>query len=266
MSVPATQQDLVFYAGRARTELREWHVEHVQSATPTVIVEFRNTGERLSAKSVRVDCSNDNLETFARCPKMDVEAGSDVGAPLRIRIPEVPFGKAQAARNWIRVTVSTEAGQTTSCTLPVTGSSTASVQLGKSDFEDGLYHLQCADGGTMPAHENHRECRRNAEPTGRVPDCYLYFAVDNNFAYAGSAKRIELGVTYLDVPDGTLELQYDAVGAGADHVYRSGGAAPFTGSSRWRTHTFEINEPTSPTARILEPTSDCTLEKTNKLT
>jgi len=154
----------------------------------------------------------------------------------------VPFGRAQAARNWIRVKVSTEAGHPTICTLPVIGLPTAFVQLGENNFEDGLHHLQGADGGTTPATRNNRECRRNADPSGKIADRYLYFAVDNIVAYAGNVRRFDLSVTYLDLPDGTLELQYDATGAGLGNVYRPGGKITFTGSGEWRTHTFEIDD------------------------
>jgi len=124
----------------------------------------------------------------------------------------------------------------------VIGSPTAFVQLGEHNFEDGLYHLQCADGGTTPATRNNRECRRNADRTGKIADRYLYFAVDNTVAYAGDVKCFDLSVTYLDLPDGMLELQYDATGAGLGNAYRSGGKITFTGSGEWRTHTFEIND------------------------
>ncbi len=242
LSIPAAQHDLVFYAGGGRTELREWHVEHAQTASPTVAFEFRNRSESLAPKSVRAEYSSDALETFVRCPKVLVEGGDQIGAPLRVQIPNLPFGKAQAARNWIQVTVSTASGRPTTCTFPVAGSDTAFVQLGESNFEDGLHHLQCADGGTTPAYENNRDCRRNAEPVGKVADRFLYFAVDDSIAYAGNAKRLHIRVTYLDVPDGTLELQYDAVGTGTDQIYRSNGTAPFTGSGEWRTYTFDIND------------------------
>lgn len=242
LPVPAEKQDMVFFAGRLRTEIRGFHIAGGDTASPTVEVELRNVGERLAKGSVRAEFSKDSLESFSVCKEVSIIGKNEPGEPLKVTIAKIPFDKPRAAGNWLRISVATESGRRAVCTIPVVGLNRAVVELGESTIGDGLMHVQNADGRTLPAVAAGRSCRRNAETSGRSPDRYFYFSVDNAFTYAGEDKHFELKVTYLDTPDGVLELQYDSQGEGLANIYHSAGAAPFSGTNRWITHTFRIDD------------------------
>jgi hypothetical protein len=242
LTVPVEKQDVVLYVGRPRTEMRVNHIEAPETSAPTVQLEVRNIGERLIKQSLRAEHSTDCLESFRPCQDVSVDGGDGSRAPLRITIAAIPFGEPRASRNWVRVAVPTESGRWARCTVPVVGSKRAWTELGEGDVGDGLYHVQNNDGCTVPAFEEGRACRRNVDPSGRTPDRYLYFSVDNTFAYAGEPKDFLITVTYLDVPDGLLELHYDAEGEGLENAYRPGGVVKFTGTNEWVQQTFTVHD------------------------
>jgi len=243
LTVPATRQDLVFYAGRPRTEIGQTGIIGTDTSAPTIELELRNVGQNLDTESIRAEFSSDGLESFSPCRVGPVVGKNESSESLKVTVANVPFGQARAASNWLRIAVATESGRKATATFPIVGSDRAWVELAKRNSGDGLHHIQNNDGRTtMATTIAGRACRRNADPSGRTPDRYFYFAVDNVFAYDGTPASFALKVTYLDVPDGTLELQYDARGDGVPRIYCPGGTAPLGETNQWRTHTFQIDE------------------------
>ncbi len=241
LSVPAGNQDVVLYVGRPRTELKGFYTQNVTTPSPTVQLTARNVGEKLAKDSVHAEYSTDGCESFRLWDRVVIEEHAG-GSELAVMLSNIPFGEARAARNWIRIAVATVSGRRATCTMPMVGTDAAWVELGKQNVGDGLYHVQNNDGRTVSALEAGCPCRRNADPSETVPDRYMYFSVDNAFAFGGGPNDYLLGVTYLDSPDGFLELQYDAEGKDLRSIYRSGGVVHFGGTNTWLQHTFALHD------------------------
>ncbi len=111
----------------------------------------------------------------------------------------------------------------------------ASVDLGATDLTASLSRVQQADGDTIVETVGGRECRGN---TTLGTDRYLYFNVNNAFAYQLANGDVTVEVEYYDNADSTvLGLQYD--GASANYTTHPLPTTT-TGSNTWRTVRFEI--------------------------
>lgn len=242
LTIPPVPQDLVLYVGRPRTEIKLLGATAANIPSPTVELELRNFGESLAVESIHAEFSNDGLESFRPCKVEPITNSNTRGQPLKVTVRNVPFGQWRAARNWLRITAATPSGRQATATFAIVGSDTTWVDLGEQDVADGLQHVQNNDGRTIGATAAGHACRRNFDPSGRTPDNFFYFAVDNVFAYAGTSNQFQIKVTYLDVSDGTLKFEYDAQGEGLPNIYHPGGSAPFTGTGQWRTHTFNVDD------------------------
>ncbi len=242
LTIPKTTQDLVFYAGRPRTEMKVVRIRDEKTPSPTIELQVHNVGEKLLKNSVRAEFCRDALESFSVCPEVLVQGREEAGERLKITIKDIPFGEPGVTRNWVRISVATESGRRVCGAFVVIGREEPVITLGESDVRDGLIHVQNQDGRTIPATMSGRSCRRNADPENKIADRYFYFSVDNAFAFAGSPNRFLIRITYLDVPGGVLSLQYDARGQGTSNIYRAGGDAQFDGTGRWRTHTFQVDD------------------------
>jgi autotransporter-associated beta strand protein len=139
--------------------------------------------------------------------------------------------------------------RTNTGTLPTVASLTnrsnigaeASVDLGTTDVTASLSRVPQADGNTTVETAGGRECRGNTTP---ATDRYLYFNVDNAFAFQLVTGDVTIEVEYFDSFYGTaggttLGLHYD--GAGATYTTHSQPITT-TGSNTWRTVRFEITD------------------------
>jgi hypothetical protein len=81
-------------------------------------------------------------------------------------------------------------------------------------------------------------------PNPAGPACYLYFAVDDSFAFGGGAP-LRVRVEYLDEGRAPFGLQYDSADASALHgvAYKNAGTVTRTGSGSWKGATFDLPDP-----------------------
>jgi hypothetical protein len=114
------------------------------------------------------------------------------------------------------------------------------VNLSTTDIEEGVNLVTVGDGNTTPATVNGRAARRNTNAAGG--DYYIYFNVDDEFAFEGSLPLIAIDVDYYDLGTGTLTLQYDSFGDGLDHFYRSAGSVTLGDNDTWKQHTFYLED------------------------
>jgi autotransporter-associated beta strand protein len=111
----------------------------------------------------------------------------------------------------------------------------AFVDFGMTDINTALSRVQQADGNTTVETVGGKECRGNTTP---ATDRYLYFDVNNTFAYQLLNGDVTIEVEYYDNSGSTvLGLQYDGAGASYNNH-----PLPITttGSNTWRTVRFEI--------------------------
>lgn len=72
---------------------------------------------------------------------------------------------------------------------------------------------------------------------------YLYFAVDDTFAFDLTGESMELSVTYRDAGCASFGVEYDNVDPNAsvrDGAFRAGGGVQLTGSGEWKTAKFVL--------------------------
>lgn len=116
---------------------------------------------------------------------------------------------------------------------------TVSVDLGTTDVINGLRRPspEPADGDTIAVTQGGRNCRRNSVP-GEATDKYIYFRIDDTFAFAGSRPTVTVQVTYYDNATGFIRVEYD----GASGAYTNGAQVQMTGTNTWKTATWQIND------------------------
>jgi autotransporter-associated beta strand protein len=117
----------------------------------------------------------------------------------------------------------------------------ASIDLGATDLTTALTRVSnSGDGGTLVETAGGKECRGNAAPT--TTHRYLYFSVNNGFAFQPANGDVTIEVEYYDSFYGSgagtvLGLQYDgAPGGYTTHPQ----PVTTTDSDTWRTVRFEI--------------------------
>ena len=73
---------------------------------------------------------------------------------------------------------------------------------------------------------------------------YLYFNVDDAFAYGLLGKPVVLRITYRDAGGSSLAVEYDStVNEGPfGGAFRPAGRAAVTGTGRWKTAEFRLPE------------------------
>lgn len=114
---------------------------------------------------------------------------------------------------------------------------TVSINLSTSDITDGVSLVTVGDGNTTPETKASRACRRNSDATGG--DYYMYFNVDDAFAFEGNRPVIAIDVDYYDLGSGTLTLQYDSIG---DGFYKNGGSVTLGNKDTWNQYTFYLED------------------------
>ena len=112
-----------------------------------------------------------------------------------------------------------------------------SVNLSDTDIEDGINLVTVGDGNTTPDTKASRRSRRNTDATGG--DYYMYFNVDDEFAFEGDRPVVSVDIDYYDLGTATLTLQYDSIG---DGVYKSAGSFTLEGIDTWKQHTFFLDD------------------------
>ncbi|WP_424317047.1 autotransporter-associated beta strand repeat-containing protein [Haloferula sp.] len=111
----------------------------------------------------------------------------------------------------------------------------ASIDLGATNLVSSLSQIEQGDGDTIVETVGGRECRGNEVPAN---DRYMYFNVDNTFAYQLVNGDVTIEVEYFDSADNTrLALQYDSASAAFTTHPQS---ITTTNSGTWRTVRFEI--------------------------
>ncbi|WP_428938108.1 GH39 family glycosyl hydrolase [Fontivita pretiosa] len=112
-----------------------------------------------------------------------------------------------------------------------------SVNLSTTDITDGLRRVEVADGHTTADTRAGRRCRRNSDPAGG--DYYIYFDVNDSFAFEGGRPVVIIDVDYYDLGTGTLTLQYDSIDGGA---YKVAGSVTLGNKDTWKQATFYIDD------------------------
>jgi Glycosyl hydrolase catalytic core len=114
---------------------------------------------------------------------------------------------------------------------------TVSVNLSTTDIVAGVNLVTVGDGNTTPDTKASRACRRNTNAAGG--DYYMYFNVDDAFAFEGNRPAVAIDVDYYDLGTGTLTLQYDSIGDGA---YKSAGSVTLGNKDTWKQYTFHLDD------------------------
>jgi hypothetical protein len=115
---------------------------------------------------------------------------------------------------------------------------TVSVNLSTTDIEDGVNLVTVGDGNTTPTTIARGASRRNTDAAGG--DYYMYFNVDDDFAFEGNLPIVAIDVDYYDLGTGTLTLQYDSIGDGLSAFYKSAGSVTLGNMDTWKQHTFYL--------------------------
>ncbi|UCD27610.1 MAG: hypothetical protein JSV03_10895 [Planctomycetota bacterium] len=113
----------------------------------------------------------------------------------------------------------------------------AYADLGTTDIESDLNRpsSEPADGTTRVKTKGSRDCRRNHTIT---EDHYIYFQIDDDFAYQGDLSDVYITADYWDNATGYYQLQYDGASGkstGSDKVY-------VDETYSWKTKTWHIED------------------------
>jgi hypothetical protein len=117
---------------------------------------------------------------------------------------------------------------------------TVSVNLSTNDIVDGISLVTVGDGHTVPVTTASRASRRNTNAAGG--DYYMYFNVDDEFAFEGDRPVVAVTVDYYDFGSGTLTLQYDSIGGNFNDRYKNGGSFTLGNKDTWKQHTFYLTD------------------------
>jgi len=109
-----------------------------------------------------------------------------------------------------------------------------SVNLSTTDIVNGITLVTVGDGNTTPATIASRSCRRN---TNAASDFYMYFNVNDTFAFQGNRPAVAVNVDYYDGGTGSLTLEYDA---NTGEFYKNGGSIALTNKNTWKQFTFNL--------------------------
>ena len=149
----------------------------------------------------------------------------------RTRIGSIPGGSPWSFRapntdDWLLHVVSGAPG----------GSGTARIDLGPTNFEEGLFLVEPTDGTSSPRSIGGREARENADPGS---DFFFYFNVNDVFHFQGGHAATGVTIDYFDSGTGSLTLHYDASDGGR---YKNGGTVVLADSGLWKSHTFHLGD------------------------
>jgi hypothetical protein len=112
------------------------------------------------------------------------------------------------------------------------GTDAVSMDLGSPDIQDGMTHIQVADGDTIPWTVAGHNCRENVGFT----DTFMYFGVTDIYAYNGNKPDIYITCDYYDIGTATLGLDYDSTSSAYQHV----NGPTLTNTQTWKSYTFHV--------------------------
>lgn len=120
------------------------------------------------------------------------------------------------------------------------------VSLGATNEDVGIHQLELEFDGTSEAGSAAGRSYRTARqrPNGFTDEHYLYFDVDDTYLIDEDGVDAEVTVEYLDEPEMTFRLDYDAKDRRAmlDGVHTPTSMVRTQGSGRWRSHTFRLRD------------------------
>jgi PKD repeat protein len=139
-----------------------------------------------------------------------------------------------------KLTVTDNGGleDSTTVAISVSGSTgaVALVNLGGTDKTDDLNRpsTEPSDGDTTSVNlQGGRGCRKNVN---NANDYYMYFQVDDNFAYQGDLSDCWIAFDYYDTGTATFSLQYDS----SSGAYTSAGNVTLTNTNTWKRKKYHV--------------------------
>ncbi len=134
----------------------------------------------------------------------------------------------------LRVVAETGGWNLNSIQVSSSSSSSVTIDLGDPDVGNGLTHVICCDGNTVPWPMGGRSCRANND----VADHYFYFNISDSWALQGNKPNLTFTIAYFDKDTGNFSLQYDA----ASGPYKQGPSINFTNTNTWKTVTWSVTD------------------------
>jgi hypothetical protein len=116
------------------------------------------------------------------------------------------------------------------------GGNTVSTDLGRYNSDVALHVKSGADGDNLPTEIGDRECRTN-QVAGS--DIYMYFDVNDYWAYQGNRPVVWITLGYYDSGTENISLQYQANGG---TTYKNGGSVSRNNTDIWKTYTWYITD------------------------
>ncbi|MHC4445304.1 MAG: immunoglobulin domain-containing protein [Planctomycetota bacterium] len=114
------------------------------------------------------------------------------------------------------------------------------IDLGAIDNNEGIIRSSVSDGDTVATTIGGLNCRRNLESG---PDNYMYFNVDDNYAYQGDNQDLYVTIHYYDTGLGVFYLQYDSnTGSDTAAKYKNAGGVTITNTDKWKAWSWHITD------------------------
>ncbi|MHC4443850.1 MAG: hypothetical protein ACYTF1_01690 [Planctomycetota bacterium] len=112
-----------------------------------------------------------------------------------------------------------------------------SIDLGQFDDQRGIFVELSGPttSDTDPAYIGGRDCRTNRTLSN---DKYIYFDVDDDWAYQGSEPSVKISFDYYDSGTVTMNLKYDGTG----NSWALAGEVTRTNTNTWKTKTWEVTD------------------------
>jgi hypothetical protein len=126
---------------------------------------------------------------------------------------------------------------------PYADAKTVSCTLGEGGKEEGLAAASAADGLYANATAAGRGCIQSTP--NNTGGRYLYFRVDDSFAFDPDPGPFTITVEYLDAGPAAFELQYDSsdpAGSVREGAFKAGGRVELGGQQAWKTATFTVGD------------------------
>jgi hypothetical protein len=116
------------------------------------------------------------------------------------------------------------------------------IDLDATNIENGLVQKTQpgGDGDTEHVYIERRNARRTVDPCS---DYYMYFDVNDSYAYEGNNQDIYIEIYYYDTDGGLIGLEYDSdTGDDTAAKHKSGGIITIENENIWKIHTFHITD------------------------
>jgi hypothetical protein len=126
---------------------------------------------------------------------------------------------------------------------PYAHARSVSCTLGEGGKTEGLAPFANADGQYVSVTRAGQNCVQSAP--NNTGGRYLYFRVDDAFAFDLDPQAVDITVTYLDAGPTAFELQYDSsdpAGSVREGAFKPGGRVELGGQEIWKTQTFRVTD------------------------